>query len=66
MNLDTNPPLVRKRELAKTLGVSPRTIDDWVSRRIIPYLAMSSRLHLFDPVQVRQVIVARFGLKPRE
>jgi predicted DNA-binding transcriptional regulator AlpA len=66
MNLDTNPPLVRKRELAKALGVSPRTIDDWVARRIIPYLAMSSRLHLFDPVQVRQVIVARFGLKPRE
>lgn len=66
MNPDTNPPLVRKRELAKALGVSPRTIDDWVARRIIPYLAMSSRLHLFDAVQVRQVIVARFGLKPRE
>ena len=65
-DLTTPPPLVRKRALAMTLGISARTIDDWVARRIIPFVAVSSRLHLFDPVQVRQVIVSRFGIKPRE
>jgi DNA-binding transcriptional MerR regulator len=64
MNPDTNPPLVRKRELAKGLGVSPRTVDAWVAQGIIPYVAPSCRLHLFDPAQVRQVLVARFGFKP--
>lgn len=66
MNVEINQPLVRKRELAKTLGISPRTVDAWVAQGIIPYVAPSCRLHLFDPVQVRQVLVARFGFKPRE
>jgi DNA-binding transcriptional MerR regulator len=59
-------PLVRKRELAKALGISPRTIDAWVAQGLIPYVAPSCRLHLFDPVQVRQVLVARFGFQPQE
>jgi DNA-binding transcriptional MerR regulator len=66
MNPDTNPPLVRKRQLAAMVGVSPRTIDAWVAQGLIPYVAPSCRLHLFDPVQVRQVLVAKFGFKPRE
>ena len=60
-------PLERGRvvgQLAKGLGVSPRTVDAWVAQGIIPYVAPSCRLHLFDPAQVRQVLVARFGFKP--
>ena len=39
---------VRKAELAKMLGVSPRTIDNWMATRMIPVIARSSRLHLID------------------
>jgi DNA-binding transcriptional MerR regulator len=57
--------LVRKTELAKLLGVSNRTLDNWVAQRLIPYIAISSRLHLFDPVAVRRVLAARFAVDAR-
>ena len=55
-------PLVKKKVLAATLGVSVRTVDTWV---VIPYLATSPRLHLFDPEAVRAALMARFGVQPR-
>ena len=64
---DTTPAsaLVRKNQLAKLLGVSPRTVDTWVANGTIPYLAPSSRLHLFDPAQVKAVLTAKFGYTPK-
>ena len=38
--------LVRKRQLAVLLSVSPRTIDGWVSKRMIPFIEPNPRLHL--------------------
>ena len=58
--------LIKKTELAKMLGVSVRTVDNWVARRIIPYLAISSRLHLFDPVAVKCALAGKFGVAPME
>lgn len=60
----TETNLVKKTELAKMLGVSNRTLDNWVAQRIIPHLAISSRLHLFDPVAVKRVLAAKFGVEP--
>jgi hypothetical protein len=40
--------LVRKRQLATLLSVSPRTIDGWVAKRMIPFIEPNPRLHLFD------------------
>ena len=57
--------LVKKKELAHLLAVSPRTIDNWVSKRVIPYIAITPRLHLFDPSVVRRVIDERFGVVAR-
>ena len=54
--------LIKKAELARMLGVSSRTVDSWVARRIIPYLANSARLHLFDPVAVRSALAGKFGV----
>ena len=67
MNTNTPPthPLVKKKTLAATLGVSVRTVDNWVAQRLIPYLAPSPRLHLFDPEAVRIALAARFGVQPR-
>jgi hypothetical protein len=58
--------LLKKRELAVMLGVSGRTVDNWVANRLIPYLAVSPRLHLFDPVAVRHSLDVRFAVKPNQ
>ncbi len=64
--LTSNPPaqplLIKKNPLAAMLGVSGRTIDTWVAKRVIPYLATSPRMHLFDPQAVKDALHARFGV----
>ena len=44
--------LLSKREVAQHLGVSPRTIDNWIADQRIPYLKLSPRVVRFDPNQV--------------
>lgn len=63
MNTHPSERLIKKKELALLIGVSPRTIDSWVGKRWIPYLALTSRLHLFDPAAVREALDARFGVQ---
>ena len=58
-------PLVKKKILAETLGVSVRTVDNWVAQRLIPYLEPSPRMHLFDPEAVKGALAARFGVQTR-
>jgi predicted site-specific integrase-resolvase len=49
MNAPTNTPtLLKKKDLAKRLSVSPRTIDEWVRKRKIPYFQISPRFYLYD------------------
>ena len=55
--------LMKKRELAARLGVSPRTIDNWLQRRVIPVVKPSARLCLFDPNAVRTALDRRFGVR---
>jgi hypothetical protein len=57
--------LIKKKELAERLGVSPRTIDNWVAARAIPYLALSPRLHLFDYGQVIEALRKRYQVEVR-
>ena len=56
--------LIKKTELAKILGVSVRTVDNWVAQRLIPYLAINPRLHLFDPAAVKRALVEKFSVEP--
>jgi predicted site-specific integrase-resolvase len=61
----TNPSpvtLLKKKPLALLLGVSSRTIDAWVAQRVIPYIAASPRMHLFEPEAVKQALKAKFGV----
>lgn len=62
---DDPKPLLKKKPLAAHLGVSVRTIDGWIAKRIIPYLAPSPRLHLFDLDAVRNALSDRFGVEAR-
>lgn len=63
-NAQSTERLVKKKELAALLGVSPRTVDTWVQHRLIPHLAINDRLHLFDPAAVRAALAARFEVRP--
>lgn len=42
------PTLIKKKELANRLSVSPRTIDNWVAKRIIPFIRVGPRFYLYD------------------
>ena len=42
------PTLIKKKELAKRLSVSTRSIDTWVGKRIIPYIQITPRFYLYD------------------
>jgi excisionase family DNA binding protein len=60
MNPSTDPIFVKKTEAAKALGVSTRTLDNWVARRMIPYVAVSPRMHLFDLAEVKKALREKF------
>ena len=55
-------PLLKKKPLALLLGVSSRTIDNWVAQRVIPYIAASPRMHLFELEAVKQALKIKFGV----
>ena len=57
--------LIRKRQLAKLMSVSPRTVDGWVSKRMIPFIEPNPRLHLFDPAAVKSALLAQFSVPAR-
>lgn len=57
--------LIKKKELASLLSISPRTVDDLVAKREIPYLALSPRLHLFDLEAVRHALINRFEVRAK-
>ena len=41
--------LVSKKVIAARYGISTRTINNWMRRRIIPFVKMSARMVRFDP-----------------
>jgi len=65
-NEPIEPRFVRKAELARVLGVSVRTVDEWLARRLIPYVAVSSRLHLFNVQEVEEALRKQFGVEAAE
>ena len=65
-NTHFEPQLVKKRELARLLSMSPRFLDDLIARRAIPFLEISPRLHLFDVEVVKDALQARYGVPPKD
>lgn len=48
----TQSPYLRRREAARYLGVSPRTISDWQAQRRIPHIKVGRRCVLFRVVDL--------------
>jgi excisionase family DNA binding protein len=51
-----------KQELALAVGVSPRTIDNWMAQKRIPFLRLSARLIKFNLERVKAAL-ARYEVK---
>lgn len=48
--------LLRRREIASKCGVSPRTIDDWQKKGVIPFLRLGKRCIRFDLSRVLKAL----------
>jgi excisionase family DNA binding protein len=51
-----------KQELALVIGVSPRTIENWMAQKRIPFIRLSARLIKFNPERVKAAL-ARYEIK---
>jgi hypothetical protein len=58
------PTLIQKKELAKRLSVSPRTIDGWVARRVIPCIKISPRFNLYEFDAVLAALKKNYQVDP--
>lgn len=58
------PGLIKKAQLASRLSVSPRTIDNWIANRIIPYIQISPGFNRFDYDAVIAVLREKYGINP--
>ena len=53
---------VRKSEIAQIMGVSIRTIESWMARRIIPYHKINTIVS-FDPEAVKRAIGENYTIE---
>ena len=58
------PVLIKKRELARRLSVSTRTIDDWSRKRMIPYIPVSPRMFLYNFDEVLASLRKNYQIDP--
>jgi len=57
-----SPVLIKKKELAKRLSVSPSTIDGWIQRREIPFIQVTPRLYLYELDAVMAAIRKKYKI----
>ena len=62
---DPEPTFIKKKELAKRLSVSPRTIDEWTRKKMIPHLTITARLYLYNFDEVLEVLRKRYQVDAR-
>ena len=58
------PTLIKKKELAKRLSVSTRSIDGWVSKRVIPYIQITPRFYLYEFDAVLAALKKHYQVDP--
>lgn len=55
--------IIRRQELAKRLSVSTRTIDNWMAKRLIPYIQISPRFYLYEFDAVLAALKKHYGIE---
>jgi excisionase family DNA binding protein len=45
-----------KEEVARAVSVSPRTVDNWMAQKRIPFIRLSARLIRFDLERVKAAL----------
>ena len=58
------PTLIKKKELAKRLSVSTRSIDTWVGKRMIPYIQVTPRFYLYEFDAVLAALKRHYQVEP--
>ena len=58
----TAPFYLNREQIARAIPVSPRTVDDWRERGIIPFLKIRGIVR-FDLAKVRAALEKRFEIK---
>jgi len=58
------PKVIRKKELAKRLSVSTRTVDTWMAKRLIPYIQVTPRFYLYEFDAVLAAIKKHYQIEP--
>jgi hypothetical protein len=58
------PKVIRKKELAKRLSVSTRTVDTWMAKRLIPYIQITPRFYLYEFDAVLEAIKKHYQIEP--
>jgi len=61
--ITNEPVLIKKKELAKRLSVSPHTIDSWVKRREIPCIQVTPRLYLYELEAVMAALRKKYDVR---
>lgn len=59
---DVQPGYMRKADAARYLGISVRTLTQWMQQHIVAYIKMSHRVCLFKKVDL-DMAMGRFRLK---
>jgi excisionase family DNA binding protein len=57
---------IRRKQAAKYLGVSERTLATWMRRRVVPFTRMSRRVVLFRPDDLDKAVEAHHGASATE
>ena len=52
------PQYLDRRAIAALFGISPRTVDVWMHKRLIPFLKIGKTVR-FDPADVREHLATR-------
>jgi predicted DNA-binding transcriptional regulator AlpA len=60
----SQPNIIRRQELAKRLAVSTRTIDNWMAKRLIPYIQISPRFYLYEFDAVLAALKKHYQIEP--